>query len=361
MGPGNVATMHLVAEALKIVNVDRRYSGGGPQWTTPARGIASKAFAAERAKLISMYRTLDSKSLPGVDPRPFESPDTTHFSIADKDGNVVANTYTLTASFGAHVVAPGTGFLLNNSLGNFDWSPTPVSIGNRIEPGKRAISTISPIIVFKDGKPTGLVDAGTYFHTDYSYLDDVARCTILHAQDVPPAPNGTTFANQAKAYADLPSGMKEKIKGLVVKHHYGNRDNLDKQSRSVASVLNAEQAQRVNWVRHPLVRPHPFTGQPALYAVSGSSFGIEGMPVDEALDLLRELATHATQDKYCYTNNYTHKYTYTDSNSNEYNYSNNNSNKYGYSNSNSNCYTYTDTRTWNKSNSNAYAIINSFG
>ena len=53
--------------------------------------------------------------------------------------------------------------------------------------------------VFKDGKPTGLVDAGTYFHTDYSYLDDVARCTILHAQDVPPAPNGTTFANQAKA------------------------------------------------------------------------------------------------------------------------------------------------------------------
>lgn len=158
--------------------------------------------------------------------------------------------------------------------------------------------------VFKDGKPTGLVDAGTYFHTDYSYLDDVARCTILHAQDVPPAPNGTTFANQAKAYADLPPGMKEKIKGLVVKHHYGNRDDLDKQSRSVASVLNAEQAQRVNWVRHPLVKPHPFTAQPALYAVSGSSFGIEGMPDDEALDLLRELAAHATQDKYCHTNNY---------------------------------------------------------
>jgi taurine dioxygenase len=158
--------------------------------------------------------------------------------------------------------------------------------------------------VFKDGKPTGLVDAGTYFHTDYSYLDDVARCTILHAQDVPPAPNGTTFANQAKAYADLPSGMKEKIKNLVVKHHYGNRDDLDKQSRSVASVLNAEQAQRVNWVRHPLVKPHPFSGQLALYAVSGSSFGIEGMPDDEALDLLRELAVHATQDKYCYTNNY---------------------------------------------------------
>ena len=48
--------------------------------------------------------------------------------------------------------------------------------------------------VFKDNKPTGLVDAGTYFRTDYSYLDDAARCTILHALDVPPAPHGTTFA-----------------------------------------------------------------------------------------------------------------------------------------------------------------------
>ncbi len=158
--------------------------------------------------------------------------------------------------------------------------------------------------VFKDGKPTGLVDAGTYFHTDYSYLDDVARCTILHAQDVPPAPNGTTFANQAKAYADLPSSTKEKIQNLVVKHHYGNRDDMDQQSRTVASVLNPAQAKRVNWVRHPLVKKHPFTGQPALYAVSGSSFGIEGMADDAALALLRELAAHATQEAYCYTHHY---------------------------------------------------------
>lgn len=158
--------------------------------------------------------------------------------------------------------------------------------------------------VFKDGQPTGLVDAGTYFHTDYSYLDDVARCTILHAQDVPPAPNGTTFANQAKAYADLPAGMKQKIGGLVVKHHYGNRDELNPQSRNVASVLNPDQVKKVNWVRHPLVKKHPFTGQPALYAVSGSSFGIEGMADEPALALLRELAAHATQKEYCHTHDY---------------------------------------------------------
>jgi len=168
MGQGNVASMHLIAEALKIVTVDRRYSGGGPQWKTPATGIASKAFAKERAKLISMDKSLDSKTLPALDPHPFESPDTTHFSITDKYGNVVSNTYTLTASFGAHVVAPGTGFLLNNSLGNFDWNPRPTSLGNKIEPGKRAQSTISPVIVFKDGKPwvaTGTPGGGTILGT----------------------------------------------------------------------------------------------------------------------------------------------------------------------------------------------------
>lgn len=168
MGQGNVASMHLIAEALKIVTVDRRYSGGGPQWKTPAVGIASKAFAKERAKLISMNSALNGKTLPGLDPHPYESPDTTHYSIADKDGNVVSNTYTLTASFGAHVVAPGTGFLLNNSLGNFDWNPRPTSLGNRIEPGKRAQSTISPVIVFKDGKPwvaTGTPGGGTILGT----------------------------------------------------------------------------------------------------------------------------------------------------------------------------------------------------
>lgn len=190
MGQGNVATMHLFAEALKIVNVDRRYSGGGPQWTTPAKGIASKAFAAERAKLISMYKSLDGKSLPGLDPRPYESPDTTHFSIADKDGNVVANTYTLTASFGAHVVAPGTGFLLNNSLGNFDWSPKPTSLGNRIEPGKRAISTISPIIVFKDDKPwvaTGTPGGGTIIATMTQMLSNLIdfRLNVAEAAQRP--------------------------------------------------------------------------------------------------------------------------------------------------------------------------------
>ena len=173
---GTVGSMHLIAEALKIANVDRRYSGGGPQWHTPATGIASKPFAKERAKLISMDHSLDENNLPPLDPTPYESPDTTHFSIVDKDGDVVSNTFTLTASYGADVAAPGTGFLLNNSLGNFDWNKPPRSLGNKIEPGKRAQSTISPVIVFSNDKPwlvTGSPGGGTIIGTLVQMLVNV--------------------------------------------------------------------------------------------------------------------------------------------------------------------------------------------
>ena len=158
--------------------------------------------------------------------------------------------------------------------------------------------------VYRDGKPIGLVDAGTYFHTDYSYLADAARCTMLHAINVPTGRNGTTFANQALAYAELPQATRDRIDRLVVNHHYGNRDDLDTASRTVASVLNDSQKKKVDWVQHPLVRPHPTTGQKALYAVSGSSFSVEGMSEAQGRALLDELKEHATQDKYCHTYDY---------------------------------------------------------
>lgn len=181
--------------------------------------------------------------------------------------------------------------------------PEPHVIDTFHHPADPNVLILSNVV--KDGKPVGLMDAGTYFHTDYSYLQDAARCTILHAINVPQAPNGTTFANQAVAYAELPSDLKARIDDFVVNHHYGNRDDLDPESRTVASVLNDDQKNRVNWVKHPLVRPHPFTGQPALYAVSGSSFTIDGMSPEEGKALLDELKHHATQDHYCHTHHYT--------------------------------------------------------
>jgi len=152
--------------------------------------------------------------------------------------------------------------------------------------------------VQQDGNPIGLADAGTYFHTDYSYLDVPARATMLYSLQVPSKGGDTLFANQYAAYEDLSSNMKTRLEGLVALHHYGNRDDQDKCSRTVASVLTEEQEQKMPWVRHPVVRQHPVTGRKALYSVSGSSFGIEGMPQDEAIGLLDELKEHATQEKY---------------------------------------------------------------
>ena len=154
--------------------------------------------------------------------------------------------------------------------------------------------------VKKDGKPIGLADAGTYFHTDYSYLELPARATMLYSIEVPKQGGDTLFADQYSAYDDFPVEQKAGLKGLVALHHYGNRDDLDEASRTVASVLTGEQKQKVTWVRHPIARAHPITGRTALYAVTGTSFGIEGMPKDEALALLGELKRHATQEKYRY-------------------------------------------------------------
>jgi taurine dioxygenase len=156
----------------------------------------------------------------------------------------------------------------------------------------------------KDGQPVGLADAGSYFHTDYSYLDVPARVTMLYSIETPKQGGNTLFANMYAAYDDLPEAMKQRIDGLVVRHHYGNRDDLDESSRTAASKLTGEQKDKVNWVRHKLVRTHYGTGRKALYAVSGSSFGIDGMPDDEAVRLLDELKAHALQDKYRYSHSY---------------------------------------------------------
>jgi taurine dioxygenase len=154
--------------------------------------------------------------------------------------------------------------------------------------------------VRRDGQPTGLQDAGSYFHTDYSYLQVPARATTLYSITVPRVGGDTLFANQQAAYDELPAAMKARIEPLLAVHHYGNRNDADERSRTVASPLSAEQQAKMPLVTHRIARPHPVTGRKALYAVSGSSFGIVGWPDDEARDLLDELATHATQPKYQY-------------------------------------------------------------
>jgi taurine dioxygenase len=174
--------------------------------------------------------------------------------------------------------------------------PQPHVIDQFHHPEDRNILVLSN--VKENGRPTGLQDAGSYFHTDYSYLAVPARATTLYSRVVPKVGGDTLFADQQAAYDDLPEAMKRRIEPLLAIHHYGNRHDLEEASRTAASPLSAEQKAKMPLITHRVARAHPVTGRKALYAVSGSSFGIVGMPDDEARDLLDELAAHATQPKY---------------------------------------------------------------
>lgn len=176
--------------------------------------------------------------------------------------------------------------------------PEPHVLDQYHHPGIPDILILSNVV--RDGKPVGLADGGTYWHSDYSYLAIPARATVLYSIQVPEAGGDTLFADQQQAYADLPESMKKRIDGMVTLNVYGNRDDLDLSSRTSAPPPTDEQKERrgAALIRHPLVRRHPYSGRKALYSVSGTSFAIEGMPGDEGLALLRELAAHSTQPKY---------------------------------------------------------------
>jgi len=150
-GQNSADNLHLMAEASKLVFADfGQHMGGYPQHRVPL-SLADKRYAASRVGLIRMDAAIDTRTLAPGDPFAYESRDTTHYSVADAEGNMVSNTYTLGSSFGSHVLAAGTGFMLNDTLANFSWDRR--SQANLPEGGKRAISTITPIIVFQGDKP----------------------------------------------------------------------------------------------------------------------------------------------------------------------------------------------------------------
>lgn len=158
--------------------------------------------------------------------------------------------------------------------------------------------------VVQDGEPIGVYEGAAYWHTDMSFEADPAMATIVYSIAAPESGGETLIANMFLAYESLSPQMRRRIDALTVLHHYGNRDDLDESSAASASPLRAEQKEQVQNVFHPLVRRHPATGRKALYAVRGSSFGIVGMPDDEAVALLRELGEHATQPEFTYRHRY---------------------------------------------------------
>ncbi|WP_337268736.1 gamma-glutamyltransferase [Oryzifoliimicrobium ureilyticus] len=159
LGSGSAETVHLMVEAMRYAYVDRNAALGDPDFVkNPVSKLIDKGYAAEIRAKIDPYRAGVSADLK---PHDFgESHETTHYSIIDKDGNAVAVTYTLNGSFGAGVVAPGTGILLNNEMDDFTSKPGVANLyglvqgeANAIAPGKTPLSSMSPTIVAKDGKP----------------------------------------------------------------------------------------------------------------------------------------------------------------------------------------------------------------
>jgi len=161
MGFGSAETIHLLSEVMKRAYSDRsKYLGDTDFVEVPLKGLTSKTYAKNLLKEISLSKVTSSKDISHGNPLPYESPDTTHFSVMDDRGNVVSNTYTLNFSYGSGIVIPGTGILMNNEMDDFSSKKgVPNAYGlvgfeaNEIQGRKRPLSSMTPTIVFKDGKP----------------------------------------------------------------------------------------------------------------------------------------------------------------------------------------------------------------
>ena len=157
---------------------------------------------------------------------------------------------------------------------------------------------------FEDGKPVGVFEGAAFWHTDVAYRDPPNSSTIVYAIECPKGGCPTYFADTFGAYDALSDSMKKRIDDMAVLHHYGNRADMDENSRTSAERLTSEQKKNVKNVFHPLVQRHHATGRKSLYGVAGSSFGIVGMPDDEAVDLLDELKGHVLQPQFLTSHDY---------------------------------------------------------
>jgi gamma-glutamyltranspeptidase/glutathione hydrolase len=155
---GSPRAVHLVSAAMRFAYRDRNILLGDPDFVAnPVARLTSADYAAQLRAVVDPDRATPSAAL---GPAPREKPETTHYSVVDGAGNAVSVTYTLNGNFGAGVVAPGTGFLLNDEMDDFAVKPGAANLfglvqgeANRIQPGKRPLSSMAPTLVEKDGRP----------------------------------------------------------------------------------------------------------------------------------------------------------------------------------------------------------------
>ena len=168
MPPNSPRFVHHVAEAMRLAFADRAHWLGDADFAPVPKGLASKKYASELARRIHPDKVTDVErhSMPPDADTNLFGKHTTHFSATDSDGWWVACTATVNTTFGSGVVIPGTGIVMNNEMDDFSAQPgTPNAFGligaeaNAVAPGKRPLSSMSPTIVLRDGKPVFTVGA----------------------------------------------------------------------------------------------------------------------------------------------------------------------------------------------------------
>jgi gamma-glutamyltranspeptidase/glutathione hydrolase len=197
---------HLMIEAMRYAYADRAHLLGDPDFVkAPIAGLISKRYAATLRAKIDPHHATPSDKIKAADPAGFEGNNTTHYSVVDRFGNAVSNTYTLNLNYGVGMIAEGTGVLLNNELDDFAAAPgAPNSFGlvgyeaNQPGPNKRPLSSMTPTIVLRNGKPVIVTGApgGSHIITavlqvllnviDYRMtLADAVQAPRIHHQWLP--------------------------------------------------------------------------------------------------------------------------------------------------------------------------------
>lgn len=159
------------------------------------------------------------------------------------------------------------------------------------------VFVLSNVVV--DGKPIGIADGGSYWHSDFAFKERPAKATLLNAQEIPAAGGNTLFVNMYAAYEGLSDEWKARLAPLQVIHRYRAFEKKKEQGTRVQ--LTEEQKKATPDVIHPLVRTHPQTGRKALFVHPGMSAAIVGLPEAESDAILEYLFAHCVQDEYVFT------------------------------------------------------------
>jgi gamma-glutamyltranspeptidase/glutathione hydrolase len=211
LGYGTVDGLHLLAEVMKIAFTDRNAATGDPAFIdVPVARLIAKSYAAERRLAVDMGKA--GAYAAGVAPG---SPHTTHVTVADADGNVVAATQTINNLFGAKAIVPGTGMLLNNTMALFDPHPGHAL---SVAAGKRMTSSMAPTIVLRDGRPLAALGLPGGVRIFTSVLQALVNLIDhgMSLQEAVEAPRVWTQGQELEVEAGVPEAIRD---GLAARGH----------------------------------------------------------------------------------------------------------------------------------------------